>query len=105
MSVKLSDINIAYDTALEQERMDFFQYEEERDKLEREAFGVCECYNGTGQYMDYVPHSSRYTPCDNCNGTGFLKEDSSIYPKYNDTKLVESNIPMVGNEECYYCED
>ena len=95
MSVKLSDINIACDAALdqdinqeigflgEQERMDFFQYEEERDKLEREAFGVC----------------------DNCNGTGFLKEDSSMCPKCNDTKLVESNIPMVGNEECYYCKD
>ena len=86
MSVKLSDINIACDAALdqdinqeigflgEQERMDFFQYEEERDKLEREAFGVCNCCNGTGQYMDCDPHSSRYVPCDNCNGTGFLKE-------------------------------
>ena len=87
MSVKLSDINIACDAALdqdinqeiglylgEQDKISFIEYEEQRDTLEREAFGVCECCNGTGQYMDCDPHSSRYVPCDNCNGTGFLKE-------------------------------
>ena len=33
-----------------------------------------------------------------------MKED--LYcPRCKDTKLVESNIPEVGNEECYYCKE
>ena len=64
MSAKITDIPIACDAALdqdlnqeigflgEQERIDFFSYEEERDRLEREFFGVCECCNGTGFLKD-----------------------------------------------------
>ena len=86
MSVKITDIEISCDAALdqdiiqeigflgEQERIDFFSYEEERDRLEREFFGVCECCNGTGQYWDCDPGRSRKVPCENCNGTGFLKD-------------------------------
>ena len=48
-------------------------YENMLEQGIREAHRVCECCNGTGQYMDCNPHSSRYVPCDNCNGTGFLK--------------------------------
>ena len=86
MSVKISDINIACDAALdqdtnqeigflgEQDRISYLEYEEQRDILEREYYGVCECCNGTGQYMDCNPHSSRYVICEQCNGTGFLKD-------------------------------
>lgn len=86
MSVKISDINIACDAALdqdvsqeigflgEQDRISFMEYDEQRDKLEREYYGVCENCNGTGQYMDCDPHRSRYVACENCNGTGFLKD-------------------------------
>lgn len=114
---KISNVNIACDAALdqdvnqeigflgEQDKISYLEYEEQRDQLERELYGICECCNGTGQYMDYNPHSSRYVPCDNCNGTGYLKEDTSICPRCNDNKIVESNIPMVGNEECYFCKD
>ena len=33
-----------------------------------------------------------------------MKEDSSC-PNCKDTGLVDSGIPMEGNEECYYCKD
>ena len=143
MSVKITDINIACDAALdqdvnqeigflgerendilyslskeedkmdslavgEQEKLDFFSYEEERDRLEREFFGVCECCNGTGHYWDCDPGRSKKVPCDNCNGAGFIndKEESKPHcPNCKDTKLVESSVPMVGDEECYYCKD
>lgn len=119
MSVKISDINIACDAALdqdinqeigflgEQDKISFMEYEEQRDTLEREFYGICECCNGTGRYWDCDPHNSRKVPCDNCNGTGYLdnKENKPHCPKCKDTKLVESSIPMVGEEECYYCKD
>ena len=88
MSVKISDINIACDDALdqdvnqeigflgEQDRISYLEYEEQRDTLEREFYGVYECCNGSGQYMDCDPHNSRYAPCDNCNGAGFLKDQN-----------------------------
>ena len=70
-NLRLSNINIACDAALDQdvsqeigflgeEKMDFFNYEEQKDFL-----------------------------CPNCKDTG----------------LVDSGIPMEGNEECYYCKD
>lgn len=109
MPVKITDINIACDAALDQdviqeigflgeENLSFIEYEEQKDILtdisnsdplfvlrEREDqmdtmarkwFGVCECCNGTGQYMDCDPHKSRYVPCDNCNGTGSTKDEN-----------------------------
>ena len=33
-----------------------------------------------------------------------MKEDF-FCPNCKDTKIVESYIPEVGNEECYYCKD
>ena len=97
MSVKIYDINIACDAALdqdinqeigflgEQERISFIEYEEQRDTLEREFYDIY----------------------DSCNGTGYLdnKENKPHCPNCKDTKLVESSIPMVGEEECYYCKD
>ena len=70
-NLRLSNINIACDTTLDQdvgqeigflgeEKLDFFNYEEQKDFL-----------------------------CPNCKDTG----------------LVNSGIPMEGNEECYYCKD
>lgn len=107
-NLRLPDINIACDAALDQdvsqeigflgeEKLDFFNYEEQKDYLEtpaqtgdpllvlyeqemlmdqcaREAMGVCDCCNGTGSYLDCGPHNSRREPCDNCNGTGFIKD-------------------------------
>ena len=64
MSVKISDINIACDSALdqdvnqeigflgEQDRISFMEYEEMLEQGTREAHGVCECYNGTGFLKD-----------------------------------------------------
>ena len=86
MSVKISDINIACDAALDQDtnqEIGFLgedewkakmEYDNMEEQAEREYYGVCECCNGTGQYMDCNPHSSRYVACENCNGTGFLKD-------------------------------
>ena len=91
MAKKITDMEISCDAILdqevnqeigflgEQERMDFFHYEEERDKLEREAFGVRECCNGTGQYWDCDPYRSKKVPCDDYNGTGFLKDQDESY--------------------------
>lgn len=114
MAVKITDIEIACDSCLDEslfsdvnqevgflgeEKLDFFNYEEQKDFLEtpspilddletrrqqeelmdqgaREAAGVCECCNGTGSYWDCDPHTSRRTPCDNCNGTGFIKDQN-----------------------------
>lgn len=119
MPVKISNNDIACNTSLdqdinqeigflgEQDRISFMEYEEQRDIFEREFYGICECCNGTGQYWDCDPHNSRKVPCDNCNGTGYLdnKENKPHCPNCKDTKLVESSIPMVGEEECYYCKD
>lgn len=142
MAVKITDMEISCDAILDEaifsdtnqeigflgeEKLDFFEYEEQKDFLEtsqivdgpdvkrhldelmdlgaREAAGVCECCNGTGSYWDSGPHTSRREPCDNCNGTGFIKDQKPLCPNCKDTGLVESGIPMEGNEECYYCKD
>lgn len=60
MPVKISNIDIAYNTSLdqdinqeigflgEQDRISFMEYEEQRDTLEREFYGVYNCCNETG---------------------------------------------------------
>ncbi len=82
----ISDINIACDVALDQDvsqeigflgEEDFkakLEHEELMDQLAREAYGVCEQCNGTGQYMDCDPYKSRMAICESCNGTGFIKD-------------------------------
>ena len=120
MAVKITDIEIASDPILDEAILsdvnqevgflsdDFearIQQEELLDKGAREAAGFCECCWGTGSYMDCGPHSSRMVPCENCNGTGYTNESKPHCPMCNDTKIVESSVPMVGEEECYYCKD
>ena len=80
-----NDINIAYNATLDQDisqeigflgEDDFkakMEHEELMDQMAREYYGVCECCNGTGQYIECDPHKSRYVPCDNCFGTGNIK--------------------------------
>ena len=59
MPVKISNIDIACNTALDQEnqflgllgeqdRISFMEYEEHRDTLEKEFYGVYDCCNETG---------------------------------------------------------
>ena len=103
MAVKITDIEIACDACLDEtilsdvnqevgflgeEKMDFldtqskngdpllvlYQQEMLMDQGARESAGVCECCNGTGSYWDCGPHNSRRESCDNCNGTGFIKD-------------------------------
>lgn len=81
----ITDVNIACDAALDQDisqEIGFlgeefsqakFEHEELMDQMAREWYGICECCNGTGHYMDCDPHKSRYVPCNNCNGTGNIK--------------------------------
>ena len=106
MAVKITDIEIACDACLDEtilsdvnqevgflgeEKMDFldtqsktgdpllvlYQQEMLMDQGAREAAGVCECCNGTGSYWDCGPHNSRREHCDNCNGTGFIKDQDA----------------------------
>lgn len=115
MAVKIIDIEIVCDSCLDEslfsdvnqevgfigeEKMDFFNYEEQKDFLEtpvptndplfalyqqerlmdkgaREAARVCERCNGTGSYWDCGPHNSRREPCDNCNNTCFIKDQDA----------------------------
>ena len=89
MAVKITDIEIACDDCLDEnlfsdvnqevgflgDNYEIRLYQEElMDQSAREAFGVCECCNGTGSYWDCDPHTSKRAPCDNCNGTGFIKD-------------------------------
>lgn len=122
MDLKVTNIDTAYDPILNEailsdvnQEVGFISddletkmyIEELLDKGAREAAGLCECCLGTGSYTDCGPHSSRKVPCENCNGTGYLdnKENKPHCPNCKDTKLVESSVPMVGAEECYYCKD
>ena len=89
MAVKITDIEISSDPILDEailsdvnQEVGFIRddyeirlYQEElMDQGAREAAGVCECCNGTGSYWDCGPHNSRRESCDNCNGTGFIKD-------------------------------
>ena len=92
MAVKITDIGIACDACLDEtilsdvnQEVGFLnddyetrlRQEELMDQGAREAAGVCECCNGTGSYWDCGPHNSRREPCDNCNGTGFIKDQDA----------------------------
>ena len=70
MSVKISNINIVCDAALDQDvnqEIGFLGEDEWKAKLDYKNMNIC-------------------SSC-------------------NNTKIVESNIPMEGNEECYFCKD
>ena len=55
-----------------------------------------------------VSSSMKEDLLDNSDGnllvSSSMKEDF-FCPNCKDTKIVESYIPEVGNEECYYCKD
>ena len=89
MAVKITDIEISSDPILDEailsdvnQEVGFIRddyeirlYQEElMDQGAREAAGVCECCNGTGSYWDCGPHNSRRESCDNCNSTGFIRD-------------------------------
>ena len=66
---------------------------------------VCSLCEGSSIAWDDNPLLPEIKKCNQCNGTGYIKEDKPHCPMCKDTKVVESGIPMVGNEECYYCKD
>lgn len=100
MYVKITDTEISCDSILDEavlsdvnqevgfigeEKLDFFNYEEQKDFLEPRTIDPLFALHKQETLMDQKvkPH------CPNCK----------------DTKIVESSVPMVGEEECYYCKD
>ena len=95
MAVKITDIEISCDPILDEAILSDvnqevgFLGEEQKDFLGISLREVCSLCEGNGVTWDDNPLLPEIKKCNHCDGSG----------------LVESSVPMVGNEECYYCKD